>query len=98
MALAYGYAVILVFLKLVDVPWPKVLVSLGGMSFGIFFIHGFILRRVGSLLPKVIPDLTEHFLLFQISVTILTLLLCVGVILVCRRVLPESINSRVLAF
>jgi len=98
MALAYGYAVILVFLKLVDVPWPKVLVSLGGMSFGIFFIHGFILRRVGSLLPKLVPAIAEHFFLFQVSVTLLTLALCVAVILACRRLLPESVTSRLLAF
>jgi len=98
MALAFGYSVILVLLKLVHLPWPRALVTLGGMSFGIFFIHGFILRRVGSLLPKLVPALADHFFLFQVSVTLLTLTLCVGVILVCRRILPESINSRLLAF
>jgi surface polysaccharide O-acyltransferase-like enzyme len=96
MPLAYGYAVIFLFLKTVPWPWPGWLATLGGMSFGIFFIHGFVLRRVAGGLAQ--PALMEMLPLFQLLVTAATLAGCVTVILIARRLLPKDVNAKLLAF
>ena len=98
MPLAYGYTVILILLKLVHLPWPQWLATLGGISFGIFFIHGFVLRRATGLIAAALPTLTENLFLFQSAITLLTLAICISGILIARRILPEWITSRVLAF
>lgn len=96
MPLALGYSVTFLLLKTVNWPWPQWLATLGGMSFGIFFIHGFFIRRLAGLALH--PTLYALMPLYQIAVAAATLIICIAVIVAARRLLPESVNSKLLAF
>lgn len=98
MPLAMGYSVVILCMKLVDKPWPNALAWLGSISFGIFFIHGFILRRVAELLLTAAPALFDYLLLFQLLAASFTVALCVAVIAPAKRLLPDSIAGRLFGF
>ncbi|MFM1921756.1 MAG: hypothetical protein RLZZ303_3390, partial [Candidatus Hydrogenedentota bacterium] len=98
MPVAMGYCVVILCMKLVDKPWPNALAWLGSISFGIFFIHGFILRRVAELLLAVAPALFDYLLIFQLLAALLTVALCVAVIAPAKRLLPDSIAGRIFGF
>ncbi len=96
-SLLYAAAVIAVFLRMRALPWPKPLWKLGQYSFGIFFIHG-VLLRASARVFAVVPGLFEWFPLFHLAVSAASLLgSCVGIYLT-RRAIGAERASRWLGF
>jgi surface polysaccharide O-acyltransferase-like enzyme len=95
----YSVFVILGFLVLREriSRWPGFLVTLGKYSFGIYLIHIIILARVTELISKI--DIVYLFQpAYQLIAVLLTLLICLVLIVIARRLLPESFCERVLGF
>ncbi len=92
--LVYAYAVILFLLQFRDRDWPQALVTLGEYTFGIFFIHGIILRA----LAKLFLPLFAVQPVYQTAISVVTLAICCLVIFVTRRIAGANLSSRVLGF
>jgi peptidoglycan/LPS O-acetylase OafA/YrhL len=96
-SMLFGVLVTFAFFQYRDREWPRALVTLGEYSFGIFFIHGVILRGTARGLRE-IPGLYDIQPAYQILMTALTLALCCVVIALTRRILGREFSSRVLGF
>jgi surface polysaccharide O-acyltransferase-like enzyme len=77
--------------------WPKLLVTIGEYSFGIFLIHMIILRGIAKVLHKVALNWSSQ-LLYQSIVILMTLSICLVLIYLTRRFLPKPLYSKVLGF
>ncbi|HOZ48557.1 MAG TPA: acyltransferase [Candidatus Hydrogenedentes bacterium] len=87
--LLYGAAVIVLLMRTREKRWPRVLVMLGDYSFGIYLIHGILLRAIAAKLA-VIPGLYDVQPLFYVVVTLATLVPACAMIWVVRRVLGRD--------
>jgi len=97
-SLAFAFAVILLALRLRDREFPRFWQTLGAYAFGIFFIHGIVLRGFNKVYEMALPALIDVQPVFQTLVALSTLAFCVIGIAITRKVVPESITSRVLGF
>ena len=97
--LAFAFAVIMLSLQLLRWNWPDFWVTLGAYSFGIFFIHGTALRAFAKIYAMAGGEtLVEMQPVYQTLVALSTLSVCVIAIAAARRILPETVWSRVLGF
>jgi surface polysaccharide O-acyltransferase-like enzyme len=96
--LAFAFVVILLALRMKHRDYPLFWQTLGAYSFGIFFIHGIVLRTAHKGLMTVAPGLFDIQPIYQTVVAAITLVVCVVAINATRRVLPERIYSQVLGF
>jgi len=96
--LAFAFAVILIALRMKHRDYPLFWQTLGAYSFGIFFIHGIVLRTAHKGLMTLAPGLFDIQPIYQTLVAAITLVVCVAAIYTTRRILPERIYSRVLGF
>lgn len=96
-AMFYGVIVVLIFFQFRNKEWPSFLVTLGDYSFGIFFIHGTLLRGFAKIFSKV-PGLFEMQPVFQSLVALATLFACYIVIYTSRRLLGVDKSSRIFGF
>lgn len=96
-SLLFGVAMIFCFMQLRDREWPKWLVTLGEYSFGIFFIHGVIMRGTAAGLAK-IPGLADMQPLFQPVLVSISVGLSCAVITVTRRLAGRELSSRLFGF
>jgi len=95
----YSVFVILGFLALREriSRWPSFLVTLGKYSFGIYLIHIIILAGVAGLIHHIgIIYLFQP--VYQLIIVSLTLLICLVLIVIARRLLPEYFCEKVLGF
>ena len=77
--------------------WPRFLVTLGNYSFGIYLMHVIVLKRVINIIQK--NNLIYSFQpLYQLSVVLVTILICFLLISAARRLLPKYFWSRILGF
>lgn len=77
--------------------WPKSLVSIGNYSFGIYLIHVPILNQVVNLVQKS-STIYSFQPLYQFIVITLTILICLVIIDITRRLLPKPLCVKVLGF
>jgi surface polysaccharide O-acyltransferase-like enzyme len=77
--------------------WPKSLVSIGHYSFGIYLMHVPVLNQVTSLVQKS-STIYSFQPLYQFIVVTLTILICLVIINITRRLLPTSFCVKVLGF
>ncbi|MBI1318112.1 MAG: acyltransferase family protein [Candidatus Hydrogenedens sp.] len=96
--LAFAFAVILLALRMKDRPYPAFWQTLGAYSFGIFFVHGIVLRTCHKLLGTLLPGLMDIQPVYQSAIALATLAICVTGIYIARRMLPENVWSRLLGF
>jgi len=77
--------------------WPKLLVTLGNYSFGIYLIHMPVLDRVVSVVKK--SNVIYSFQpLYQFIVVLIAISICFVLISTARKLLPQSFCSKVLGF
>ncbi|MBN1392539.1 MAG: acyltransferase [Sedimentisphaerales bacterium] len=77
--------------------WPKSLVLIGNCSFGIYLIHMPVLNQVANLVQK--SDKIYSFQpLYEFTTIVLTLLICLAIIGIMRRILPKPFWVRILGF
>jgi peptidoglycan/LPS O-acetylase OafA/YrhL len=76
--------------------WPKLLVITGHYSFGLYLIHVPVLNGVVSALSK--TAIYSLPALYQIIVGLITISLCLVLIYIIRKLLPESFCSNLLGF
>ena len=77
--------------------WPKILVTIGNYSFGIYLIHMIVLRNVASVVRK--SSLIYYFQpLYQFIVVLITILICFVVIGITRKLLGKSLCRKLLGF
>ncbi len=77
--------------------WPKFLVRIGGYSFGIYFIHIFILHHVADVIQKT-NIICSFWPLHQVTVISITIAICFALISITRKLLPKSFCTRILGF
>lgn len=77
--------------------WPKSLVSIGNYSFGIYLIHIPILNQVANLVQKS-STIYSFQPLYQFITIVLTMLTCLVIIYIMRRLLPQPFCVKVLGF
>jgi peptidoglycan/LPS O-acetylase OafA/YrhL len=77
--------------------WPRLLVTIGKYSFGIFLIHMMVLNRVVNIVQK---SNTIYSLqpLYQFIVVLITISICFALISITRKLLPQSFCSKILGF
>ncbi len=95
----YSACIILGFLCLREQVknWPKLLTTIGNLSFGIFFIHLPVLKIVAGVIQKISVVYTFQPL-YQFIIVSLTISICCLLISVTRKLLPKAFCSRVLGF
>ncbi|MHC4739594.1 MAG: hypothetical protein ACYS9Y_11880, partial [Planctomycetota bacterium] len=77
--------------------WPKLLITIGNYSFGIYLIHIIILNRIVSAIPK--TNIISSFQpLYELTVILMTISICFVVIGITRKLLPRPIYSNILGF
>lgn len=96
---AYSSSIILGFLALRKgfKNWPKLLVTIGRYSFGIFLVHMIVLRGVVKVLHKIHLSWLP-FTLYYSMIVLATLFICVNLISFTRCVLVKPIYNKVLGF
>ena len=77
--------------------WPKLLVTIGNYSFGIYLIHVLVLNQVTKLVQKS-STIYSFQPLYQFIVVTLTILTCSVIIGITRRLLPKPFCVKVLGF
>jgi surface polysaccharide O-acyltransferase-like enzyme len=77
--------------------WPKLLVTTGHYSFGIYLIHVSILRQAVDILQR-FSAIVSFQPLYQLVLVVVTTSICFGIISIARKLLPASFCSRVLGF
>jgi surface polysaccharide O-acyltransferase-like enzyme len=95
----YSVCVILGFLLLRERfnYWPKVLVTIGKYSFGIYLIHSIVLAMVFKVAQKI--NIIYSFQpLYQIAALSIIISICAIVISITRKLLPKSFCSNILGF
>jgi fucose 4-O-acetylase-like acetyltransferase len=95
--MAYSAAMVLLMFKLHNRTWPRVFAVLGQYTFGIFFIHMFLLRVLDKELQRI------HWLylcqpIYQFLMIGLVLGLCWLAITSVRRVIGKDRASKYLGF
>jgi len=95
----YSICIILgfVFIREYCKSWPKLIITLGNYSFGIYLIHTIILNRVVKIIPK-INIISSFQPLYELTVILMTVSICLIVIGVSRKLLPRLIYSKILGF
>jgi len=77
--------------------WPRFLVTIGNYSFGIYLIHIPVLNQVAGFAQK--SNVVFSFQpLYQFIVVALTLLTCLIIVGITRRLLPKPFCVKVLGF
>lgn len=95
----YSTCIIFCFLVLRErlQTWPRFLVILGEYSFGIYLVHGIVLRGLVRVVHNV--HVLYYFQpLYEFIVVSTTLLICYGVIAFSRKLFPRPIYSQILGF
>jgi len=77
--------------------WPKFLANCGNYSFGIYLIHLPVLNQVAQLVRRS-ETIYSFQPLYQVTITVLTLLFCLVIIGLARKVLPKTFCVRILGF
>jgi fucose 4-O-acetylase-like acetyltransferase len=77
--------------------WPRLLITLGEYSFGIFLIHMIIIRGINKVLHKIDLSWLSQFP-YQFIVILITLSICFILIYLTRRLLPKPLCGKVLGF
>jgi surface polysaccharide O-acyltransferase-like enzyme len=77
--------------------WPKLLVTIGYCSFGIYLIHIPVLNQIANLVQKS-STIYSFQPLYQFIVVTLTILTCFVIIGITRRLLPKPFCVKVLGF
>lgn len=93
-SILYAFSVVFFFVKFRDREWPQVLVTFGEYAFGIFFIHGIVLRTFA----KGFAPLFAVQPAYQTAISLSTLAVCCLVIFGTRRVVGRGFSSRFLGF
>jgi surface polysaccharide O-acyltransferase-like enzyme len=98
-SLLYSIGVILGFLSARGIfsRLPGLLHKIGRYSFGIYLIHVMVLGQVVRFFQEigVVPSFQP---LYQLTLVVLTTLICFVIITICRKLLPVSFCSKVLGF
>lgn len=77
--------------------WPKLLVTIGYYSFGIYLMHVLVLGKVVNLVQK--SGIIYSFQpLYQFTVVLITISICFVLISITRKLLPESFCHKVFGF
>jgi len=77
--------------------WPKLLVTIGNYSFGIYLIHILILDKVVNFVQK--ANIIYSFtILYELVVVSITIAICIILISITRKLLPQSFCTKVLGF
>jgi len=76
--------------------WPKLLVTIGYFSFGIYLIHIPIITRVVRVLKT--TEIYSHPVLYQLVVGLITISICLALIGTTRLLLPKPFCRKVLGF
>ncbi len=76
---------------------PKLLATIGNYSFGLYLIHVPVLNQVVNLVQKS-STIYSFQPLYQFVVVTLTILICLVIINITRRLLPTSFCVKVLGF
>ncbi len=77
--------------------WPKFLTTIGNYSFGIYLIHTIILNRIVNIIPKT-SIISSFQPLYELTVILMTISICLVVIGITRKFLPRPIYSKILGF
>ncbi len=93
----YSFMVLLLMFRLRDTWWPRVLVLLGDYAFGIFFVHGIILRNLMGKL-KGVTFIYEFQPAFQFLATGVTLVITCGIIYATRKAIGTERARSYLGF
>ena len=95
----YSGCVIFVFLCLRKriANWPKLLVTIGNYSFGIYLLHAFVMKWVIRGVDHI--DAVSKFQpLSQIVIVVASISICAAMIAITRKLPPKSFCSKVLGF
>lgn len=76
---------------------PRFLVILGEYSFGVYLMHGIILRGLVKVFHNV-HVLYSFQMLYEFIIVSMTLVICCSVIAVSRKLIPRPIYSKILGF
>jgi peptidoglycan/LPS O-acetylase OafA/YrhL len=97
-AFMYSVCVIFGFLSVREYfhHWPKLLVTIGYYSFGIYLIHVPVLTRVVGVLKE--TKIYPSPVLYQLVVGLITISICLALISTTRMLLPKSFCRKVLGF
>ncbi len=76
--------------------WPKLLVTIGYFSFGIYLIHVPVLTRVVRVFKATV--IYSYPVLYQLVVGLMTISICLALIGVTRLLLPKPFCRRVFGF
>jgi surface polysaccharide O-acyltransferase-like enzyme len=77
--------------------WPKLLITIGNYSFGIYLIHVLVLGKVVNLVQKSNIIYSSQSL-YQFTVVLITIAICFVLISITRKLLPESFCRKVFGF
>ncbi len=77
--------------------WPKILVTLGNYSFGIYLIHMIFLSSLADVIQKN-TAIYSFQPLFQLIIILIPILICSVLIGITRRLLPKSFCRNILGF
>jgi len=92
----FSLAILTALFRLRTLPWPRFLVLCGEYTFGIFFIHMFLLRITERFLQR--TPLYNFQPLYQFLTFSIVLAACFAVILPVRRVLGKDRAAKWLGF
>ena len=84
------FLIILLF-KNIDFYKSDTLEYLGKISFGVYLIHVFLLKITPPLIRNFFPSLEEIQILYQPILFLITLLSCIAIILIGKKILPTNI-------
>jgi surface polysaccharide O-acyltransferase-like enzyme len=93
----YSFFIVIMLFKLRHLHWPRFLVRIGGFTFGIFFIHMFLLRAIEPRMRH-IGSLYAIQPAYQLFATVIVLCASIAVVIAGRRVLGRERASKWLGF
>lgn len=89
----YAFTLISYLFKNTSIVNSITLKRLGGLSFGIYLTHMFVLNFESRVLKKLLPGLDESSFLHQVILTGLVVLTCAAVIGIIKKMIPEKLSS-----
>lgn len=93
----YSVPLVLTLFKLRNATWPRLLVHSGEYTFGIFFLHMFLLRALESQARHIGP-LYAIQPVYQLFTTAVVLALCIAAVTAGRKVLGRERAAKWLGF
>lgn len=93
----YSVFVLIFLLKIRHLRWPRVLVLMGEYSFGIYFMHSFLVHVCETILRSKTP-LYAIQPIYQLAVLAIVTAACCIIIMACRKILGRETAATWLGF